>query len=147
MPEIEFNADEIREQAKGNQTAIWHLALRWVREQSGDVDSWASFVGSNFAPSWDELGDGASALEVARLAALNVATTADMRPLDVAGDETEAIVTVEGPERDWLERMGSSVEDLDRMNEIVFQAIAERRGLRFTQDREGDTFHMTFRKS
>lgn len=147
MSGIDFGTDKLLEQARGNQTAVWHLAVRRAREQEGSVEGWASYVGEEFAPSWDEMGENASALDVARTAALNIATTADMRPTALEGDESRAVVTVEGPESDWTDSMGTSVEDLDRTNEIIFSAIARRRGLTMTQERTGSTFRLVFERT
>jgi hypothetical protein len=144
---IDFGTDELLEQARGNQSAIWHLAVRRAREQEGSVEGWASYVGEQFAPSWDEMGDNASALAVARTAALNLATTADMRPTSAEGDENRAVVTVEGPEADWTEAMGTSIEDLDRTNEIIFSTIARRRGMTLTQERTGTTMRLVFERT
>ena len=43
--EPEFGTEELLEQARGNQSAIWHLAVRRAREQEGSVDGWASYAG------------------------------------------------------------------------------------------------------
>lgn len=144
MAEIDFTTEELLEQARGNQTAIFHLAVRWARERDGSVDGWASHVGEAFAPSWDEFGETASALEVARSAALNMATTADMRPVELTGDDSRAVLTLEGPEQEWLDNMGTTVEDLDRTNELIFLPIARRRGLTLTPEREGNILRLTF---
>lgn len=142
----EFSTEELLEQARGNQSAIWHLAARRAREMEGSVDAWASYVGSQFAPSWDDMGDDASAHDVARMAAMNMATTADMRPVEVSGDATRAEVVIEGPEPDWLENMGTAVEDLDRTNELIFRVIAERRGMTLEARRDGSMLTLTFAK-
>jgi hypothetical protein len=146
MASIEFTTEELLEQARGNQTAIWHLAVRRAREQEESVDGWASYVGEDFAPSWDDMADPASALEVARIAALNVATTADMRAVDLEGDETRAVLTAEGPEAEWMASMRTSLEDLDRTTELIFSAIARRRGLSLTLERSDDTFRLVFER-
>ncbi len=143
MANLDFSTDELLEQARGNQTAIWHLAVRWAREQ-GSVDDWASFVGDNFAPSWDEMGSASSAVDVARMAGLNIATTADMRPVDLSGDASRAVLTVEGPEQEWIESIGTDARDLDRTTELIFRPIAERRGLTLSMHRDGSTFSLTF---
>lgn len=142
----EFSTEDLLEQARGNQSAIWHLAVRRAREREGSVDDWATYVGHDFAPSWDDMGDDASALDVARMTAMNMATTADMRPVDVSGDARRAEVTVEGPERDWLENMGTTGEDIDRTNELIFRAIAERRGMTLESRRNGSRLTLTFGK-
>jgi hypothetical protein len=143
----EFGTDELLEQARGNQSAIWHLAVRRARELEGSVDAWATYVGNNFAPSWDEMGVDASAQDVARMTAMNMATTADMRPLEVSGDAERAEVILEGPEQDWLDNMGTTVEDLDRTNELIFRAIAKRRGLKLDAHRDGSRLTLTFVKA
>ena len=140
----DFNTDDLLEQAKGNQTALWYLAARRAREQEGSVEGWASYVGEDFAPSWDGMGDHASALDIATQAAMNMATTADMRVVDVSGSQARAVVVVEGPEQEWIDQMKANLEDLDRVNEVIFLAIAKRRGLTYTQERHGQTVRMTF---
>ena len=92
------------------------------------------------------MGDDASAHDVARMAAMNMATTADMRPVEVSGDATRAEVVIEGPEPDWLEKMGTAVEDLDRTNELIFRVIAERRGMTLEARRDGSRLTLTFAK-
>jgi hypothetical protein len=147
MTNLDFSDDEVLSQAKGNGTAIFHLAVRWARQQSGGVDGWASFVGEEFAPTWDELGDNSSALRVARLAGLNMATTADIEPVDVSGDDARAVLTLEGPEQQWLDDMGTTTEEIDRANELIFRPIAQRRGLTLTVDRSGNTLRLTFARN
>ena len=129
MADLDFSPEELLEQARGNETAFWHLGLRWARERDGSVDAWAAFVGEQFAPSWDEMGEGASAHEVARLAGLNLATTVDMRPVELTGDESHAELVIEGPDEESLNEWGTKREDNDRANELVFRGIAERRGM------------------
>ena len=65
MGDLDFDRDELLEQARGNSSAIWHLAARYAREREGSVDGWASYVGAAFAPSWDPMGDRPSARRVA----------------------------------------------------------------------------------
>jgi hypothetical protein len=147
MAGIDFSPEELLEQARGNQTALFNFAARWAREQTGTVDGWASFVGEQFAPSWDGMGDNASALEVARGIAINMATGADVRLVDLTGDENAAVLTIEGYDQDWLDDSGTTVEELDRTNELIFSAIAERRGLSYTQNRDGNTLRMEVKRS
>ena len=144
MAELDFSPEVLLEQARGNETAFWHLALRWAREREGSADGWAEFVGEQFAPSWDELGESASALEVARLAGLNAATTADMRPIELTGDESRAELVIEGPEEHWLTRFGTTREGSDRANELIFRAIARRRGLTLEMHRDDRGLHLVF---
>jgi hypothetical protein len=121
--------DELLQQARGNLTAMWHVSIKRAREQDGSVHDWALFVGGEFAASWDEMGDQASARDVAETAAGNFATTADMRPAGVTGDESRAELVVEGPEQRWLDDFATTIDDLDRTNELFYRAIANRRGL------------------
>ena len=142
--DLDFGQEELLEQARGNQSAIWHLAVRRARERDGSVEEWGAYVGREFAPSWDDMGDAASALEVARMAALNMATTADLHPVSLSGDDSRAELIVEGPEQEWMDDFGTSLEDLDRVNELIFQAIAEGRGMTLEAQRSADGLHLIF---
>jgi hypothetical protein len=146
VADLDFDTNELLDQARGNQTAIWHLAARWAREKDGSVDAWASFVGGAFAPSWDPMGDDASARRVALQSALNMATTADMRPVEVTGDDSRAELLLEGPDDDSLDSFGATRDDLDRANAIVFRAIAERRGMTLESRRDDAGLHIVFAK-
>ena len=144
MADLDFSPEQLLEQARGNQTALWHLGLRWARERDGSVDAWARFVGEQFAPGWDEMADHASAHEVARLAALNLATTADMRPVKLSGDDLQAEVVIEGPDEQSLTEWESKREDNDRANELIFRAIAERLGMTLEARRDEAGLHLVF---
>src|SRR3954452_3094988 len=113
MGDLDFDRDELLEQARANQTAIWHLAPRYARDREGSVDGWAAFVGSGFAPGWEPMGDRPSARRVALQSALNMATTADMRPLSVTGDDDRAELVLEGPEQSWLDDSGTTRDEID----------------------------------
>jgi hypothetical protein len=144
MADLDFTPQEILEQARGDSAALWHVGVRWAREHDGSVDAWASFVGRVFAPSWDSLGDDASALVVARQVGLIMASQGDMRPTALSGDAARAEVVAEGPDPDALEQFGTSIEDIDQAQELVFGAIADRRGMTLECRRAGPDFHMTF---
>ena len=144
MTDLDFSSDEILEQARGDSAAVWHLAARWARERDGSVDGWASFVGREFAPSWDSLGDDASALVVARQVGLIMAGLADMRPKDLSGDASRAELVVEGPDPEYLEQSGTTTEEIDRTQQLVFAAIADRRGMTLECRRAGSDFYMAF---
>ena len=143
MTNLDFSTDEVLGRAKGNLTAVWYVSLAWAKTQAGGLDGWASFIGEQFAPSWDELGDNASALEVARQAALNFGTTDDMEPVDLSGDDARAVLSLGGPNPEWLDE-GATAAELDRAYELVYTAIANRRGLALTAERTGDTLRLRF---
>jgi hypothetical protein len=147
VADLDFTPEVLLEQARGNETAFWHLALLWARQRDGSVDGWAEFVGEQFAPSWDDLGDSASAREVARLAGLNVATTADLRPVELTGDHSRAELVIEGPEDEWLRQFGTTREESDRANELIFRAIAKRRGLTLGMQRDERGLHLVFARA
>jgi len=144
MANLDFNNDEILEQARGDSAAVWHLAARWARERDGSVDGWASFVGREFAPTWDSMGDDASALDVARQVGLIMAGQADMRPKELTGDASRADLLVEGPDPEYLDQAGTTTEEIDRTQQLVFAAIAERRGMTLECRRDESGFHMAF---
>jgi hypothetical protein len=144
MTDLDFSTEEILEQARGDSAGLWHVAVRWARERDGSVDDWASFVGRAFAPSWDSLGDDASALVVARQVGLIMAGQGDMRPKVVSGDAARAEMVAEGPDPEYLEQFGTTMEDIDRAQELVHAAIANGRGMTLECRRDGSDFHMTF---
>ena len=144
MADLDFSPEQLLEQARGNRTAFWHLSLRWAREHDGSVDGWANFVGEQFAPSWDELGDHAPAREVARLAGLNLATAADTRPVELSGNDSQAEVVIEGPDEESRIEWETEREDNDRANELIFRAIAERLGMTLEARRDEAGLHLVF---
>ena len=144
MGDLDFDPDEVLEHARANQTAIWHMAARYARERENSVDGWASFVGAHFAPTWDPMGDRPSARRVALQSALNMATTADMRPVSVTGNDDRAELVLEGPEQSWFDDWGTTRDEIDRTNELVFRAIAEGRGLTLDFRRHDDGLHLVF---
>lgn len=75
MDDVEFSESRLLEQASGNQSAMYLVSLAWAKQRDGSVDSYALFVGDEFADSWDELR-GAGARAVARMAGLNFASSA-----------------------------------------------------------------------
>ena len=144
MTDLDFSSEQLREQASANQSALWHMTLRWARERDGSVDGWATFVGRLFAPSWDELGEDASALRVARIAALNLAAAADVRPVALTGDDSSAEVVIEGPDQKWLDDFGTTTEEHDRANELMFRAILDHLGMRVDARRDDAGLHLIF---
>ena len=47
MGDTEFSTERLLEQASGNQSALFLMAVRWARERDGSVDAWANFVGAS----------------------------------------------------------------------------------------------------
>ena len=146
MANLDFTNDEILEQARGDSAAVWHAAARWSRDRDGSVDRWASFIGDQFAPTWDEMGDDASALDVARQTGLIMAGQADMQLKDLSGDASRAELLLEGPDPEYLESFGTTNAEIDRTHEIVFGAIAERRGLALECRRDNAGLHLVFER-
>ena len=146
MADTDFSTERLLEQASGNQSAIFLTALRWARERDGSVDAWASFLGEQFADGWSSMRD-AGARDVARLAGLNFACSAESKFIALEGDATRAEAVVEGPDPEWLEETGVSVEDNDRATELIFGRIAETLGLSFESHRGADGLHLTFSRA
>jgi hypothetical protein len=84
-------------------------------------------------------------LEVARQAALNFATTADMQPVDLSGDDSRAVLSIAGPEQEWLDQ-GATPAELDRAYGLIYSAIAKRRGLTLSAERTDGTLRLTFER-
>ena len=143
MSDTEFSTERLLEQASGNQSAMFLLAVRWARERDGSVDEWATFVGNQFAEGWSSLRDG-GALEVARMAGLNFACSADSKFVGLEGDASRAEAVIDGPDPEWLEESGVAIVDHDRANELIFRRIAEHVGLSFESHRDAGGLHLTF---
>lgn len=145
MADTDFSTERLLEQASGNQSAMFLMGVRWARERDGSVDAWANFVGEQFASSWDDMRD-AGAREVARIAGLNFACSADSKFVGLEGDEARAEALIEGPDPEWLKDTGVSVEDNDRANELIFRHIAEQLGLALEVHRDERGLHLVFSK-
>ena len=143
MNDIEFSESRLLEQASGNQSAIFLVSLAWAKQRDGSVDAYATFVGDEFAESWDELRD-AGAREVARIAGLNFASSADSRFVSLDGDDSRAEVVIQGPDPEWLEGTALSAADTDRANELIFRQIVEHLGLRLEAHRDEEGLHLIF---
>jgi len=103
MNDIEFSTERLLEQASGNQSGMFIVSLAWAKQRDGSVDGWAGFVGDQFADSWDEMRDQ-GALDIARIAGLNFACSADSELIRVDGDAQRAEAVIQGPDPEWLER-------------------------------------------
>jgi hypothetical protein len=145
MADTDFSTERLLEQASGNQSAMFLMGVRWARERDGSVDAWANFVGKQFASSWDDMRD-AGAREVARIAGLNFACSADSTFVGLEGDEARAEALIEGPDPEWLKDTGVAVEDNDRANELIFRHIAEQLGLALEVRRDDRGLHLVFSK-
>ena len=139
----EFSTERLLEQASGNQSAIFLLALRWARERDGSVDGWANFLGNQLAEGWSSLREN-GAFEVARMAGINFACSADSKFVGLEGDASRADAVIDGPDPEWLEEAGVSVEDHDRANDLLFGRIAEHVGLSFESRRDAAGLHLIF---
>lgn len=137
-----FTNDEILEQAKGNAAAAGLALLRYAREHGETPESVARWLGTLFAPSWEDV-QGQGARQAAQSAALNtVSLGATVQAFE--GDESRAAVTVVGwPEHEMLEAFGLSQEDGDAMHS-VFAPVADYLGLQYHWHRDGDAVTMTF---
>jgi hypothetical protein len=122
-----FSEEERLEQAEGNATAILVATLSFLRERGLSAQDWAGFVGTLFAPGWDNL-QGAGVNEIARVVALNLATSGG-RILSLEGDSNQAEVVVRWPaDEGWLSDTNLQRADIQPALEI-FLPIAERLGV------------------
>ena len=143
MGDTDFSTDRLLEQASGNQSAMFFVALRWARDRDGSVDGFANFVGEQFAGSWDDMRD-ASARDIARIAGINFASSADSTFIGLEGDDQRAEALIERPDAEWLADTGVTLEDSDRANELIFARIAQQIGVRFAIHRDANGLHLVF---
>jgi hypothetical protein len=146
MGDTEFSESRLLEQASGNQSAMFLIGLAWAKQRDGSVDAYATFVGDEFAPGWDEMR-GAGARDVARIAGLNFASSADSKFVGLDGDEARAEITIEGPDPEWLAGSSLTAADTDRANELIFRRIADRLGLGLEARRDDGGLHLIFSKA
>jgi hypothetical protein len=143
MADTDFSAERLLQQASGNQSALFFVTLAWAKQRDGSVDAWAQFVGDQFAESWNEIRGG-GAREVARIAGLNFASSADSTFVRLDGDAARAEAVIEGPDPEWLEGTDVTVSDSDRANELIFGRIAEHLGLALEVRRDDAGLHLIF---
>jgi uncharacterized protein involved in tellurium resistance len=143
MGDTDFSTDRLLEQASGNQSAMFFVALRWARDRDGSVDGFANFVGEQFANSWGDMRD-AGARDIARIAGVNFASSADSKFIGLEGDDQRAEALIEGPDAEWLVDAGVTLEDSDRANELIFARIAQQIGVRFESHRDANGLHLIF---
>jgi hypothetical protein len=144
MANVPWTNDELLQQAQGNANAVTAATLLYVRENGRSIEHFAAFIGDTFAAGWTEL-QGAGALEVARVTAFNpVSLGATLVSLD--GDDHHAFATVDvSPMVDDATAFGVSVDDLATMWRVFMERVADRIGIRFAFDRDGNqwTFELT----
>jgi hypothetical protein len=143
MNDWEFTTERLLEQASLNHTGFFIVSLAWAKQRDGSVDGWAEFVGDQFADGWNSMRDR-GAREVARIAGLNFASSADSKFVRLEGDEQRAEAVIQGPDPDWLEGTGVTSEDSDRANEIIFRKIAAYLGLSLEVRRDDEGLHLVF---
>jgi hypothetical protein len=143
MNDTQFSAERLQEQASLNHTAFFVVSLAWAKQRDGSVDGWAGFVGDQFADSWDSMRDR-GARDVARIAGLNFASSADSKFIRLEGDERRAEAVIQGPDPEWLEGTGVTSEDSDRANELIFGKIAAHLGLSLEVRRDEEGLHLVF---
>ena len=132
----DFPAEEILEQARGNATAAGLALFRYAREHGNSPVSAARWLGTLFAPGWEDVR-GHGARQAAHWAALSsVSLGATMHEL--VGDERQASATVTGwPGNEVLAFFGLSQEEADSTFD-VFATVAEYIGLEYSWERHGD---------
>ena len=137
-----FTTEQVMQQAQGNANAVLLGTIAYLKDRHQSPDDWSASLGQRFAPSWESL-KGHGAKEVARMAALNLASFGGtLRSL--SGDESKAEAVIEGwPSSEWLEAFHITQSDADAMWG-AFGPIGSALGLRFQWQREGDAVKITF---
>ena len=143
MNDTEFSAERLLEQASGNQSGMFMVSLAWAKQRDGSVDGWAGFVGDQFADSWNSMRDR-GARDIARIAGLNFASSADSKFIRLEGDDQRAEAVIQGPDPEWFEGTDLTSEDSDRANELIFRRIAAHLGLSLEARRDAEGLHLVF---
>ena len=137
-----FTPEEISQKAQGSVDGLCLVAISYLKEHALSTDEFWAFVGSRFAPGWQQ-EEGMTAKEIARLAALNmVSAGGNLR--SISGDESQAEAVLGGwPSEDSLVFAGVTQEDADKVWGS-FGPIAESLGYGYQWHRQGDEVTMTF---
>ena len=133
-------AEQLGEQARGNQTALLLVGIAYVKSKGQSVEEWAHFVGDRFVSSWGE-AQTESALVVAKGIALNLAAGEGGRIDEVSGSERDALVRGEWARDEDLAEFGLSRDDVDISTEI-FRPIAEHLGLNLSWSRDSKSLRI-----
>jgi len=139
-----FTDEEVFSQAKGNAAGAVYALIAYAKECGRSPADVASFVGSKFAPSWEnEQGQGAS--RILRYMALNlVSCGAEVRSF--SGDDIRAEARISGfPSEGDAAAFGVSQGEADRFYD-VFGPIAKHVGSDFDWRRHGDEVVMTVQR-
>ena len=113
----------------------------YLKGQGRTPQEWVSFIGSQFAPRWEEVkGQGArTAMNFVALSILSAGGSLQ----SLTGDETQAeAVIADWPSPDFLELSGLTLEDVDPFY-TIFNPIADFLNLRYEWQRAGN--QLTFR--
>jgi len=143
MIDTEFSAERLLQQASGNQSGMFMVSMAWAKQRDGSVDGWAGFVGDQFADSWDSMRDR-GARDIAQIAGLNFASSADSKFIRLEGDGQRAEAVIQGPDPEWLEGTDLTSDDSDRANELIFGRIAAHLGLSLEVRRDEEGLHLVF---
>lgn len=139
---LPFPDAEVCDQAKLNARILPLLVMVYAKQQGQTPLDALRFLGTIVAPGWDELR-GQGALAVARTTALNLASLgATVERL--AGDAAQAETTVTGwPTEEDLDFCSLAREEADALF-ASWDTIAERLGLSYAWQREGDRVTLSF---
>jgi hypothetical protein len=138
MAEDTFDPEETEElldHAEENLAGVILATVAFFKDRGIPVSEWVSFVGSRFAPTWEEV-KGKGARDVARLVALN-STASGGHVHSVEGNEARAELSITWPDAEDLAHFGLTRADVDPVM-AVYTPIMAHIGIKFEVSRSGD---------
>ena len=130
----EFTAEELAEQARGNQTGLMLGLISYLKSRGESIEEMSHYMGKKFLPSWRDVRKEA-AIEAARWIALNMASGEGSRLHEFSGDDNRAVVRGEWVSEESLKEFDVSRDDVDTTTEI-FRPIASHLGLELSWRRD-----------
>ena len=140
-PDPGFSTDELLTQAQGNVTGFSLALVRYAREHGESPESVARWLGSLFAPGWEQLR-GQGAQPVARTVALNLVSGGAI--LQGLTGDVVVEVTLSGLfDAETLEFFELTQGEADHLLD-VFVPIAAHAGIGYRWERQGESVMLTF---
>lgn len=141
----EFTSHELYEQAEANLTAFILTTIAYLKEHNQSPQEWITFIGTRFAPAWQQAKDQGAKAAIELLVLNLLATGGTLRLLQ--GDDTQAEATiVDWPPDGILEFFRLTQDDADNLYDI-FKPIAASLNLHYQWHRKGNRVIFKFTRN
>jgi hypothetical protein len=129
---MDFDAEDLYPYARNNALGFCLLTIAYLRDKGLPVEDWSLWVGRQFAGPETNWVPGMGAEQMAREAALEMAS-AKAEILEIVGDDRRSVVTTIWPDAESLSELGLTWTDIKDFWR-VWEPLAESVGLEVTID-------------